>query len=222
MPYDQKGVRLARMNGEPRTLIVSGEGAAHGVPDQCVLHLALKVIADTAPQALDGVAEVATRTVQRLRELGIEGRDVQTTNLSLDDFYDRESQRVTARVASYSMTVKTGSIEEAGPVLAALSEVAGDSLQVGNLQLAVSDSRALQTTARRNAVEDAATRAGQLAEAAGVSLGPILQISEGQVASGRIRHTAMALSASAALPVEAGVVTSTASVTVTYAIEDSL
>jgi uncharacterized protein YggE len=91
------------METEPRTLVVTGQGIAHGTPDRCLLHLALNVMADTAANALEQVADVAARVVQSVRELGIEPKDVQTTNLSLNAFYDREKERVTARVASYSI-----------------------------------------------------------------------------------------------------------------------
>jgi uncharacterized protein len=207
---------------EPRILAVTGEGIAHGTPDRCLLHLALSVMADTAADALDRVADLAALAVESIRELAIEPKDVQTTNLSLDDFYDQHQERVTARVASYSLTVRTSSLKDTGPVLAALSEVAGDSLQVKRLQLVVSDPEALQESARQHAVVDAAKRAHQIAEVAGVHLGPIQEITEGEPPRrGRpVRAMAFAASPVSSIPVEAGEVMSTVAVTVTYAIED--
>ena len=210
------------METEPRTLVVTGEGTAHGTPDRCLLHLALNVMAESAANALDRVADLAARAVQSIRELGIEPRDVQTTNLSLNDFYDREKERVTARVASYSLNVRTPSLEDTGPVLAALSSVAGDSLQVHRLQLVVSDPEALEASARRAGVVDASARAQQLTQAAGVSLGHILAITEGQGPRGgrTVRSVGFAGSVASSMPIEAGEVTSAVAVTVTYAIED--
>ena len=213
------------MEPEPRTLVVTGEGVAHGTPNRCVVHLALNVMADTASDALDRLADLASRAVQAMLDQGLQRRDVQTSNLSLNDFFDREKQRVTARVAGYSMTVRTRSVEEVGPVLAALSEVAGDLLQVQRLQLEVSDYEALRASARRDAVVDAAARARQLAEAAGVTLGRILEITEGQLPrGGRPVRFAAAMATSAggaqAMPIEPGEVTSTIAVTVTYALAE--
>lgn len=207
------------METEPRTLVVTGQGTAHGIPDRCLIHLALNAMADTAASALDQVADLATRAIQALRDRGVEPNDIQTANISLGDFH--EKQRVTARVASYSLVIKIRSLEEAGPVLASLSGVAGDSLQVQRMQLAVSDPQVLQASARRDAVADATARANQLAEAAGVSLGPILEIREGQVASDqRFGARGVAFAASSSMPLEPGEVTSTVAVTVTYSIED--
>jgi uncharacterized protein YggE len=204
---------------EPRTLVVTGFGTAHGTPDLCIIHLALNAMADTAASALDQVADLATRAVQVLRDRAVESSDIQTVNISLGDFH--EKQRVTARVASYSMAVKLRALEEAGPVLASLSEIAGDSLQVHRMQLAASDPEVLQTSARRDAVVDATGRAKQLAEAAGVTLGPILEIREGQAASDqRLMARGVSFAAASSMPVEGGEVTSTVAVTVTYAIED--
>lgn len=144
------------METEPRTLVVTGQGTAHGTPDRCLIYLALNAMADTAASALDQVADLATRAVQALRDRGVEPNDIQTANISLGDYH--EKQRVTARVASYSLVVKIRSLEEAGPVLASLSGVAGDSLQVQRMQLAVSDPQVLQASARRDAVVDATAR----------------------------------------------------------------
>ena len=209
------------MDNEPRKLVVTGEGVAHGTPDRCLIHFALNVTADTAANALDQLAALATRSIQALHAAGIEPKDVQTTNLSLHDYHERE--HVAARVASHQMTVKSRSVEEVGHLLASLSEVAGDSLQVHRMQLAVSDAETLQVSARREAVLDATARAQQLAEAAGVTLGRILEISEGQVATAarRVARGAAGVSLAAVpMPAEPGEVTSPVAVTVIYAIED--
>jgi uncharacterized protein YggE len=194
---------------------------AYGIPDRCLVNLSLNVVADTASNALDQLADLATKAVEVLRGNGVESNDIQMTNLSLEDFHDRETKQVTARVASYSMTVRTRSVEASAPILAWLSEVAGDSLRVHHIQLAISNPVELQVSARRDAVADAAARARQLAESAGVSLGRVLGISEGQVGGGRDYPMAVSMARSAAtMPIEAGEAASAVAVTVTYEIGD--
>jgi uncharacterized protein len=208
------------MDTEARTLVVTGQGNAHGTPDRCVMRLVLIVNDMAVASALSEVAVIGNRAVSALRERGVSPRDVQTTNLSLQESYDRSDKRTkTGHQAALELSVNAPSIEQTGPLLAAVAEVAGDSFRVQGFHLAVADTEPLERIARRQAVDDATARAHQLSGAAGVSLGRILEITEGHVATGR-GFRAAALSGGASVPVEPGEVTSTVTVTVTYAIDD--
>jgi uncharacterized protein len=194
-------------------LVVVGEGSASGPPDRCVLSLALNVAADTSAEALDRVARLADQVIGVTRAQGVAASDIQTLGVSLQDFRDQETKRVTARVAVYSLSVKAPSLTSVGPLLAELAPVAGDALQVRGLHLTIEDPRPLLERARRAAVGDALERARQLAGAAGVRTGAILSIEEepGSRPAGLPRRTrmssdAVAMSASA-VPVEGGTAT---------------
>jgi uncharacterized protein YggE len=206
-----------------REVVVVGEGSASGTPDRCIISLALNVAADTSADAIDRVAQLADQVVGVIHAQGVEPSDVQTHSVSLQDFYDQEKKRVTARVASYALSVNAPSLASVGRLLAELAAVCGDSLQVRGLQLAVSNPQPLLQAARRAAVEDAVARADQLAEAAGVRLGTILSVDEGsnprpQIGLQKVRFSGG--SAAAALPVEGGTASVTVQVTVRLAIED--
>jgi len=206
-----------------RDIVVVGEGSASGTPDRCLVSLALNVAADTPAEALSGVGHVADRVLEALAGDGVPPSDVQTVGLSVRDVHDREKNRVTARVASYALSVGLPGLAGAGPLLARLASVAGDALQVRGLELVMSDPQPLLDRARRAAVVDALARATVLAEAAGVRTGPIVSIEEEAGVPPRAGPRRAKLSSGAepySLPVEGGTATVTVSVRVTMSLQD--
>jgi uncharacterized protein YggE len=209
-----------------RRVVVTGIGVATGIPDQCVLQVGLNAMADSAAEALDQCSQAAARAISALGQADIDPRDVRTTNLSLQDFFDHTKQKVTARIASYQLDVTIRQLDDAGRVVAALSSAVGDSLQVRALQLTVGNPEPLRREARRLAVHDAQSKAEEIAEAAEIRLGPIQTIRAdvgqlgGAIYSRRTPLTTSDMGGPAPFPVEPGEVTTTTSVTITYSIAD--
>ncbi len=208
---------------DERVITVVGVGEEHASPDRCHLTIALNAIEPTVAEAMTRVNSVAEQVIATMRGHGIAEADVQTLNLSLQDFFDQDKRAVTARIGSYVLQVKSA-VADVGPLLAAVGEVAGDALQVRGIQLFVSDPGPLRALARRRAVEDARARAAQLAAAAGVRLGSLVALAEGAMVANRGFATrAFAGGAGGPIPqvpVEAGEATMTVQVTATFAIED--
>lgn len=198
-------------------LVVSGEGTASGPPDRCVITLALNVMAATSADALDQVGVLAEQVLASVLEQGVERSGVQTLNISLRDWFDRDKQTVTARVATYSFGVSLAGLEKAGPLLAGVTQVAGNSLQVQGLRLSVGDPKPLLVEARRAAVEDALGKARELADAAGVQLGKITSIDDRGGARSRTgQGEVRALTASSSVPMEGGTSDVVAHVTISF------
>ena len=98
----------------------------------------------------------------------------------IQDFFDKAQQKVTAHVGSYQLELDVRPIDESGRVLAALSSVLGDALQIRGINLTVRDPEPLKSQARRLAIQDAKKRAAEIAEEVGVRLGSILSIQDGR------------------------------------------
>lgn len=208
------------MAGE-RTLSVVGEASEPAVPDRCAITFALNVMGPTVGHAVNAVAALAEEVVAALDAGGVGPPDRRTVALSVQEFFDPRQQKVTGRIGSYVLTVEVAT-ERAGPILGALTEVAGDSLQVRAVQLVTSDVRDVLTTARRNAVADARARAEQLAEAAGVRLGAVLSLEEvAPRPAGAIRaFAATAQGPQPPMPIEAGSSPMVCMVRMTFALDD--
>ena len=141
-------------------------------------------------------------------------------NIAVQDYFDPAQQKVTARIGSYQVEVVVRRLDDASQVLGALSDSAGDALQIRGLQLGMRDAESARKTARREAVRDAQERARDLAEAAGLQLGEILAIEDSD-RSGFSGVRAMKMASvhqAASMPVEPGQISVSALVTITYAI----
>ena len=164
---------------EPAQLSVVGEGTVDGVPDRCIVHAALNVMADTVADAVSRVGLLSSQVSESLKTTGLAPADLRTRGLSVQDFFDQGKQTVTARVASYQLEIAIRQLTKLDEHIAGLVSVAGDALQIRALQLTIADPEPLKREARVAAMKDAHRRATELAEAAGGHLGRTLSISEG-------------------------------------------
>ena len=208
---------------EQPTIVVVGTGTTTGVPDQCVATVALNAIGTTPAEALDLCAAAADRAVAALVHEGVERRDVRMTNLSVQDFFDQAAQKVTSRLGSYQLEITVRSLGKVAGVVAALSDAAGDSLQIRSLHLTLSECEPLRQEAMRLAVGNAMAKAHELSDVAGLQLGEILQIQDHGAPGGPqypVRRLAMETSGQMGptMPIEPGEISASASVTMTLSI----
>jgi uncharacterized protein YggE len=205
----------------PKVIAVVGEGVASATPDRCALSMELQVQRSTVAEAVSHVTALANRALETLEQSGVDRAGITTRHIGIQDAYD-QSGRIAGRTASYSLVVANQPLDRAGALVASVAETAGDALHVHGISLTASDAAEHRATARRRAVEDAKTRASQLADAAGVQLGEMLSIEEGTTFPGP-RPMAIARSATfemAAMPVEPGQQELRVTVSITFAIAD--
>jgi uncharacterized protein YggE len=86
--------RLATANAElPRLLTVSASGQATARPDQAVTYLGVQSDGPTAGAAMQANGDRMNAVVERLKALGVEEKDIQTSGLSLFPVYARPGIR---------------------------------------------------------------------------------------------------------------------------------
>lgn len=199
-------------NPAPR-IIVAGEGEAAVAPDLAIITLSVLREAETAREALDENNAATAAVIAAMKEAGIESRDLQTSGLQINPRYvypkndDGEDQpRIVAYQVTNTLTVRVRDIARVGEILDRSVSLGVN--QGGGVAFSNDDPSAARTEARRRAVEDAIARARTLADAAGVGLGPIIELSEQSfapppmpMAAGRAFRMA---AQSDAVPVEAG------------------
>jgi len=163
------------------SISVSGFGEATGTPDIATVQLGVSVTADTIGAAI----EQSNQTVERVRQAvlgqGIAETDLQSINFNVwpeDKFDPATGQQTGERVYHVDSTLQV-KVRDIGQV----SEVIQTGLDAGanniwGLTYGIDDSAALEAEARTKALEDAADRAQQLANALGVSLGDPIAVSE--------------------------------------------
>ena len=210
----------------PRRIIVAGgAGEASAVPDQAQISAGVVSQAATADAALDANTNAMERVFATLENAGIEERNIRTSNFSVSPQYEtfRDNNSNAPRIVGYQvsnqLTIVVEDLDELGTTLDAL--VRSGANQLNGIYFSISDPKPLEERARRAAVQDAIAKAQTLAEAAGVSLGPIMSIQESSNLGGPPLPM-MALRAESldsSVPVARGESTIAIEVSVTYAIE---
>ncbi|MEM8562789.1 MAG: SIMPL domain-containing protein [Pseudomonadota bacterium] len=215
---------------EPSPMItVVGTGTAEVAPDMAVVQLTVTREAETARAALDANSAAMTKVLASLRDEGIAERDLQTSNFSIQPKYvypSKQSQSAdrTPTIVGYTvrngLTVRVRDLEKLGGIID--TSVTLGVNQGGNIAFTNDDPSDTIAEARKRAVIDARNKAETLAEAAGVSLGKIMQISEhsGRVSPMPIVQADMMASRAAAesVPVAAGESAYQVTVNLSYAI----
>ena len=171
--------RAANADAVPRILTMSGHGSAEGVPDTVQISAGVTVQARTAAEALAADNMRMTHVFAALKAKGVPDRAIQTSEFSVSPQYPSNNsnlQTITGYEVTNRVTVTLNDVTKLGQTLDAL--VAAGANQMNGIVFSIRDSAALLTSARQAAVADATAKAKIYAKAAGVTLGPILSISE--------------------------------------------
>jgi uncharacterized protein YggE len=207
------------------TISVIGEGRAEAVPDIAGIRIGVTAQAETAAEALAQASEAVRATLARLDAAGIAPRDRQTTGLSLQPVwhYAREGDtppRITGYRAENGISVRVRVLDDLGRVLDGV--VADGANRLEGLTFSLADPEPLRDEARRRAVADARARAELYAEAAGIGLGAVLTISEGQASApaAPMMRSDIAMISEAAVPIAEGALEITARVQMVFTIAE--
>jgi hypothetical protein len=190
-------------------------------PDLAEVSAGVTTDAPTAVEAMRLNAAEMTRVIQRIRALGIDADDVQTSGINLGARYDYDqgTQRQVFRgyQASNRVSVTLREVDEVGGVLDAL--VAAGATDIGGPNFSLENDAAAKAQARQAAVRKAEEMARQYAQWSGYTGVRVLKISEALYRNPpmpMLRMEAAADAAGSRTPVAPGVVGSSVTVAVTY------
>ncbi len=216
-------VGVAAQQNEPRlrTLSVSGEGTVTAAPEIASLRVGVVSESKTAREASDQNASKMARVVEALRKAGIAQDKIQTVQLTVEPAYDyNEGQQVLRGFQARNVVeARTRDLARLGEILDAVIQVGGNTVE--GILFELEDPGAAQARAMARAVDDARRKAQALAEAAGVELAEVQEISAayggGPVPLPSPRVAVMeARTQAAPPPVSPGELTVTSSVQVVY------
>jgi uncharacterized protein YggE len=187
---------------------ISGMGEAHAAPDMAIIDLTVLREADTAREALTANNAAMRDVLEAMKQAGIAERDLQTSGIALRPRYRHPAKdnnlkepKIIGYSATNSLTVRVRDLKAAGAVLD--KSVTLGVNEGGNLRFVNDETTSLMKEARKRAVADALDKARTLAEAAGVKLGRVIEMSE---QANRPRPVAFARQAAlAAAPVDESV-----------------
>jgi uncharacterized protein len=159
-----------------RQVTVVGHGEVKGAPDTATVQIGVETEAATAKDALAQNSAQAQAVQENLTKLGVDAKDIQTSNFSINPTYGNDGRQVTGYHVSNMVTVKIRQLDQAGTLLDQVVQAGANS--VYGISFSVENPEALLDQARKAAIENAKARATQLAGASGSAIGDVLVISE--------------------------------------------
>jgi uncharacterized protein YggE len=208
----------------PRVISLTGHGEVKARPDMAVINVGVTTQAQTAREALSENTKAMEKIFSSLKAAGIEGKDIQTSNFSVNPRYQYDQNNVQPpRVIGYdvsnTVSVSVRKLDGLGKVLdQAVSE---GSNQINGIMFAIADTGKLEDEARKLAVADAERKAKLYADTARITLGSIMSLSEGNVQPPQpvFYGKAMRAEAQSAVPIAEGEQTVAIDVNVTWEIK---
>jgi uncharacterized protein YggE len=208
----------ARATEEAARITVTGEGRVDAAPDMATVSLGVVTEGATAAEAMAANSIQLSMVLEQLKASGIEDRDIQTQGLSINPNWQQTEADPTPRIVGYQasnmLTVRVRALERLGAVLD--MAIADGANSFNGVSFGLSDPLPAMTEARKRAVADAMARAGVLTQAAGLTLGPVVSISEGGGFGGPQPMYRMDAAAASPVPIAAGEVSTLASVTMVF------
>jgi hypothetical protein len=214
--------RAHDMTAEIPRVRVPASATAEVRPD--LAHISVGVVTErkTAADAAAENARAAQAVIEEIKALGVAARDIRTLGITLVPTYSderdppgRTRRTLTGYTARNSVEVRLRDVEKVGTVARALIDKGANLL--GGIHFTVSDADHRMDALRVTAIKDAAARAKMYADALGLKLGRVLEIEPEQQAPERgVMLRAQAAEGGVGIPVEPGVQTLRANVTVTW------
>ncbi len=160
------------------TFSVSGEGKALVKPDVALVSVGVEANANSVKQVQNQINQTINQVTVALKKLGIEEKDIKTTNYNINPNYDWTNgrQRIIGYHASTNLTIKVRDIDRTNEVIDAAT--ANGANQVGNISFDVDNKTKAEEEARKQAVAEAKKKAAEAAQAAGFKLGKIINYQE--------------------------------------------
>jgi uncharacterized protein YggE len=160
-------------------LDVTATGEVTRVPDVAIISAGVVSRAPTATAALQDSANRMGQVLAALKRAGVEDRDIQTSNVSLNPEYrypENQSPQLTGYSATNQLTIRFRDIRKSGKILDAL--VAQGANQINGPNLTVDKPEAALDEARANAVAIGRARADAYARALSLRVARVVSISE--------------------------------------------
>ncbi|MDH7593132.1 MAG: SIMPL domain-containing protein [Methanomicrobiales archaeon] len=213
------GVMAADTEKTDRLIYTSATGEVVTTPDEAMLSVSVDTEHQNAKVAQEQNAQAMSRIIEAMVNAGIQKSDLQTSGYSIYPIYDEQTplrMKVKLYRVSNTLQIRLRSVERAGEILD--MAVASGANRINYISFQISDARLqqLRTTALKDAVAKSRLDAEAVAEAAGLRITGIREISTTGASPPVLYATARYAEAAYSTPIEAGEMKVSAQVSVTY------
>lgn len=168
-------VRERIIDNPHREVAVQGEGRVFIKPDIAQVTLAVSIFKKPSPaDAIKEGADKINAVTGKLKTLGVEEKDIQTTtfNLNPEYSYDKGVSSIVGYSLNQQLRVKVRKIDTLGQVLQSAVDVGAN--QIGDVQFVIDDIESARQLARDKAIDQAKQKAKAVANASGIRLGKVV------------------------------------------------
>src|SRR6187402_2860369 len=199
---------MTKKNKTEGSISVSGTGRVSVQPDVADLRLGVNISRLTVDEARNDAAKTMAAILDAVSKAGVAKKDVRTSMLSVQPRYeyrDNEPPRLAGYELANVVEVMVRNLAKLGDVIDGALKAGATSMDSLNFRL--NDPSPAEKQARTLAMAQARSRADVLAEAAGLTITGVSDVTEGGAMPPRpyaAKAERMALAADASTPVESG------------------
>jgi len=220
----------------PPTLTVSADGKIRLPPDKALVTLAVETAGESLETVQEDNRKKMGQILDRLQKLGIEEKQIQTSSLNVTPHYPPRPRRqgseplvpevpkIIGYTVNHSLTVEVQDLDSIGRVVDAALKAGAN--RFSRITWALKDERPAQLDALKVAAQGAREKATALAQALGVKLVRLLEVTDGRAPVIPRRHQlasprmSMAMSEASEVPLSPGELAVQATVSLVFEILD--
>jgi uncharacterized protein len=159
---------------------VQGKGEVTAIPDTALVTLGVNKQATNVDVAKQQVDQIINKITQDVKALGIDAKNIKTSNYSINPDYDYTTGTQVPRgyTVNASIEIKVTPLEKANNAVDIATK--DGATQVGGIQFVLDDQKQkeLEDQARQAAIDNAKEKAESLSKSAGIHLGRVVDVQE--------------------------------------------
>lgn len=176
IPFSVNSITTTKQN----LFTVTGTAEVTAVPDTAMVSFGVNKSGTTIESLQQEVNTIINQITEDLKALGVDEKDIKTTNYSVNPNYDFRdgTQTENGYTVSANIEVRLDSIEKANSAIDAATRAGAT--QIGGVQFVLNDEKKkeLESQARKEAIKKAKEKAESIASDAGIRLGKIVDVQE--------------------------------------------
>ena len=165
-----------------RTLAVTAEGKTTVSPDIAEVSFSVVSQGENPEKLASANNDKMSAVIDNIKGNGVDAKDIKTTNYDLQPNYGYDKNTGRSYIYGYTLTqtvsVKIRDFKKVAAVVGGVTPLGVN--QVGGISFQVEDQEKFLGEARKEAFQNAKTKAEEIAKASGVELGKIVNVSEYQ------------------------------------------
>ncbi|WP_262966305.1 SIMPL domain-containing protein [Methylobacter psychrophilus] len=167
-------------HNHPHSIQVNGMGIVLIAPDKADLILAIEIQAKSAEIARDQAGATMTALIKAIKESNVADKDIQTRQVSLYPIYKQDAaNKINGYQLANRVTICVRDISKVSTIIDSAVTAGGNAVRLQAINFAIDNPEAALAQAREKAYANAHAKAEQYAKLAGLTLGRVMHISEG-------------------------------------------